>query len=172
MNQRLPFCLLLIFAVTTATTLHAELRQGSHRVGGSFRLESFEDETNADFEAASSYLIRDYLESGFVLGVTKRQGSDTFGRVGGNVLWHIRPEKQVVPGVGLQLSRTFGYPELFGQSGNFTVGEIFGNLEAFVTPSWSLTFRGSYQSWWGKPLDARGFVFRAGISAFLGGGER
>jgi len=171
MSSRLPFCLLLLI-LSFVSSAAAELQQGATRLGGSFRLESFEDETNADFEASSGYLIRNYLESGFVLGVTKREGSDTFGRAGANILWHILPERQVIPGVGLQLSRTFGYPNISGESGNFTVGEVFGNLEAFVTESWSFTMRGGYQSWWGEAFDARGFVFRAGISTFLGGKER
>ena len=170
------FALMLLLCSASITmaesTKTAGLVQGSYRVGGSFRLESFEDETNADFEATLGYLSRPYIEPGLMLGVTKREGSDTFGKAGASLLWHMLPGRNVVPGAGVQIARTFGYPGISGEDGDFTIGEVFGNVEAFVSPSWSVTLRGGYQSWWGEAFDSQGFVFRVGISTFLGGGGR
>ncbi|MBW7997406.1 MAG: hypothetical protein FVQ81_12700 [Candidatus Glassbacteria bacterium] len=173
-HKSFAFMLLLCTAgaITAADEETAGLAQGSFRVGGSLRLESFENETNAEFEATLGFLPRPYLEPGLMLGMTKREGTDVFGKAGASLLWHILPSRSVVPGVGVQLTRTLGYPVISGESGNFTVGEVFGNLEVFVSPSLSFTMRGAYQSWWGELFDSRGFVFRAGISTFLGAGGR
>ncbi len=175
MHLKLLAFMLLLCTTGAATAADEEstgLTQGSFRVGGSLRLESFENETNAEFEATLGFLPRPYLEPGLILGMTKREGTDVFGKAGASLLWHILPSRSVVPGVGVQLMRTFGYPDISRKDGEFTIGEIFANLEVFVSPSWSVTLRGGYQLWRGEPFDSRGFVFRAGISTFLGAGGR
>ena len=65
------FSLVLPIVILSAVSAHADLQQSAYRVGGSFRLESFEDETNADFEAGLGYLLRPSSNRGSFWGSPK-----------------------------------------------------------------------------------------------------
>ncbi|MBT4484560.1 MAG: hypothetical protein HOC71_12885 [Candidatus Latescibacteria bacterium] len=153
--------ILTAFLLFSFGTAMSQVEKGDIRIGTNFKLTAFEDNTNADFLLDLGYSFTDPVEMGVILGVKKQEGHDTHGEIGGNFIFHLAPAKKVVPGLGVEVARTFGMHE------NETISDLFFNLDAFVSPSWSFNFKTGYERRSSEHHDANGFVMRFGIAAFL-----
>lgn len=166
MQLRLSALIIFLLAFTCQAGL-AQHEKKSLRIGGVFQLDAFQNETNADLETGLGYLLTDWLEIGSVIGITRKEDIDTFGRVGVSAIFHTEPGSRVCPGIGTTISHTFGYPEILTIDGNSLIWDLFFNLDAFLSPSWAFNIRTGYERWSGDWGDSGGFVARIGISAFL-----
>ncbi len=90
------------------------------------------------------------------------EGVDKFGRYGGVTIWHLKPDLKLIPGAGLAISRTFGYEDA-AMNGELIILDLFFNLDAFFTETWSLNLKTGYE----RACDASGFVMQVGISTFI-----
>ena len=155
---------LLVFTCQAGLAQH---EKNSFRIGGVFQLDAFQYETNADLETGLGYLLADWLEIGTVIGVTRKEDIDTFGRVGVTAIFHTEPGSRISPGIGTTISHTFGYPEILTIDGNSLIWDLFFNLDTFLTSGWAFNLRAGYERWSGDWGDSGGLVARIGIAAFI-----
>ena len=165
------FIAALIVTSCACGKAYGQIEKGDVRIGGSFKLESFENETNSDFGLDLGYLFIDRFEGGVMLGITKKENVDTYGRAGADLLYHFTPERRVVPGLGLSLSRTFGYADIAGVDQNSTLFDAFANVESFVTTDWAVNLRLGYEHWDGDWGNSDGLAARIGFATFFKAGE-
>ena len=166
MQLRLSAIVIFLLAFIYQAGL-AQHEKNSFRIGGVFQLDSFQYGTNFDLETGIGYFLTDLLEIGTVIGVTRNEDIDTFGRVGLSAIFHTDPGSRICRGIGTTLSRTFGYPEILTLDGNSLIWDLFFNLDAFISPGWAFNLRAGYQRWNGDWGDSGGFVTRIGIFTFL-----
>lgn len=159
---------LLLFCILISSRLTAQIEKSQTRMEGSFKLESFKDGTNADFSMVIGHLVSNSLELGGILGITKREDFDTFGRIGGNAIYHVLPGKTVSPGVGTSLSHTFGYPKRLTHDLDSMIWDVYLNLDAFLSPQCALNIRAGYERWDGDWGSSNGFSTQLGFAVFVG----
>lgn len=154
--------MILALSLTLCATAFSQVEKGDVRIGLGFDFTSAKDNTNAEFDLGLGYSVTDRIEPGVVLSVIKEEGHDTYGKIGGDLIFHFTPEKKFVPGLGLALGRTFGL-----DNHNATISELFLNVDAFATPTWSINFKTGYERHREEHHKENAFFFRVGIAAFL-----
>src|SRR6266508_3118793 len=93
------------------------------------KTEGSDTATAATLTGSYGRFLGDHLEVGPLLSVSKAEGVDAFGTIGGYGAFHVNTASAVVPYVGAQIGRGFGLASDFND--NPWVFGFFGGIKAF-----------------------------------------
>jgi len=134
----------LVALLFTSGNAFAQVKAGLNEL--TFSASVFGTKTEGSDTATASTLtgsygrfLGDHLEVGPLLSVSKAEGVDAFGTIGGYGAFHVNTASAVVPYVGAQIGRGFGLASDFND--NPWVFGFFGGIKAFVGESAAITIQ-------------------------------